>query len=161
MEDTLTVGCRNRFHRPDNSSHKHDYNLLVPQRYMAIKDDIPGFYLNEELHPNSENPKTLPFGYDYEVPLSLNAETNLSEFRNKEKPPTTAQGKSNTQVQTLLDDLKDLSDLLYNAYGDAQKHRQVIKKIKRMKSQSPPRPTKSPGRHKSPGRNKIVANINR
>lgn len=31
-----------------------------------------------------DNPRTLPKGYDYEVPMSLNAETNLSEYRNKE-----------------------------------------------------------------------------
>lgn len=57
-------------------------------KYTAIKDDTPGFYLNDIMRENSENPRTLPPNYDYEVPLSLNAETNLSEFRNKEKPPT-------------------------------------------------------------------------
>ena len=59
---------------------------MVPVRYMAIKDDIPGFHLNSVLHPSSENPMTLPTGFDYEIPLSLNAETCLSEFRNIEKP---------------------------------------------------------------------------
>ena len=67
--------------------HKPDYNLLVPQKYMAIKDDTPGFYLNTEMHPNSTNPRTLPAGYDYETPLSLNAETCLSEYRNIDKVP--------------------------------------------------------------------------
>ncbi len=52
---------------------------------MAIKDDIPGFHLNTQLHKNSENPRTLPAGYDYEVPLSLNAEICMSEFKNVEK----------------------------------------------------------------------------
>ena len=52
----------------------------------------------------------------------------------------------------------DMSDLLYNAYSDAQRSRQVIKKIKRMKSVSPPRPgAKSPGRHRSPLRNRMGA----
>ena len=54
---------------------------------MTVKDDTPGFYMNAEIHPNSTNPRTLPAGYDYEVPLSLNAETYLSEFRNVEKVP--------------------------------------------------------------------------
>ena len=54
---------------------------------MAIKDDIPGFHLNHVLHPNSENPVTLPLGHDYEIPLSLNAETCFSEFKNIEKIP--------------------------------------------------------------------------
>jgi len=53
---------------------------------MAIKDDIPGFYLNRDLHKGTENPRTLPTGFDYEVPLSLNAETCISEFKNPEKP---------------------------------------------------------------------------
>ena len=87
LEDTLTVGCKNRFHRPQVADHKDEYNLLVPEKYIVIKDDTPGFHLNDQLHPNSENPKTLPHDYDYEVPLSLNAETNLSEFRQIEKPP--------------------------------------------------------------------------
>ena len=53
---------------------------------MAIKDDIPGLPLNSEKNPgDSENPRTLPMGFDYEVPLSLNAETCLSEYRNVEK----------------------------------------------------------------------------
>ena len=52
---------------------------------MTIKDDIPGFHLNTQLNPNSENPKTLPVGYNYETPLSLNAETCFSEFISEEK----------------------------------------------------------------------------
>ena len=83
LDDILTVGCQNRFHRPRASHQKHDYDLLVPLKYIAIKDDIPSLHLNDQMHANSENPKTLPPGYDYEVPLSLNAETNLSEFRAK------------------------------------------------------------------------------
>ena len=58
----------------------------------------------------------------------------------------------------MLDDIMDNSDLLYNAYSDAQRSRQIVKKIKRMKSVSPPRPgAKSPARHRSPPRNKIAA----
>lgn len=52
---------------------------------MTIKDDLPGMFLNSELNPNSEHPKTLPLGYDYDIPLSLNAESCLSEFRNIDK----------------------------------------------------------------------------
>ena len=52
---------------------------------MTIKDDIPGFHLNSQLNPNSQNPKTLPVGYEYEIPLSLNAETCFSEFVSEEK----------------------------------------------------------------------------
>ena len=74
---------------------------------MTFKDDIPGFHLNRVLHPNSENPLTLPTGFDYEIPLSLNAETCFSEFKNVEKVPTS------TITPT------DMSDLLYNAYSDA------------------------------------------
>ena len=98
---------------------------------MTIKDDTPGFYLNTDMHPNSNNPRTLPSGYDYEVPLSLNAETCLSEFRNIEKvvvPPSplaSARSKngakgnsSSTNVVAIKDEeaAQDTSDLLYNAY---------------------------------------------
>lgn len=68
--------------------------MLVPSKYMAIKDDIPGLPLNTEKNPGgSENPRTLPVGFDYEVPLSLNAETCLSEFRNVEKTDKGTKGK--------------------------------------------------------------------
>ena len=104
---------------------------------MTVKDDTPGFYLNKEMHPNNSNPRTLPAGYDYEIPLSLNAETCLSEFRNVEKvvpasiPPSPLAssrskngGKGNsssTNVVTVSlnkdeEAAQDTSDLLYNAY---------------------------------------------
>ena len=50
LDNVTVVGCQTRFHRPHRKYHKHDYNLLVPAKYMCIKDDIPGFYLNTELH---------------------------------------------------------------------------------------------------------------
>ena len=103
---------------------------------MTVKDDTPGFYLNKEMHPNNSNPRTLPAGYDYEIPLSLNAETCLSEFRNVEKVPASIPpsplassrskngGKGNsssTNVVTVSlnkdeEAAQDTSDLLYNAY---------------------------------------------
>ena len=86
---------------------------------MCIKDDIPGFYLNTELHTDSQNPRTLPPGFDYEVPMSLNAEICLSEFRNKEKIPAETRENKHKNVLSLLDDMKDLSDMLYNAYADS------------------------------------------
>ena len=85
MENETVLGCKTKFHRPAPKDNIPDYKLLVPTRYMAIKDDIPGFHLNTLLHKGSENPRTLPAGYDYEVPLSLNAEICISEFRNVEK----------------------------------------------------------------------------
>lgn len=64
----------------------------------------------------------------------------------------------------MLESFNDMSDLLYNAYSDAQKSRKIVKKIRRMKSCSPPRPgggaTKSPGRHRSPGRGIVVTRVN-
>ena len=86
---------------------------------MCIKDDIPGFYLNTELQPGSQHPRTLPPGFDYEVPMSLNAETCLSEFRNIEKIPAEARENRRNNVLSLIDDMKDLSDMLYNAYADS------------------------------------------
>ena len=89
---------------------------------MAIKDDIPGFHLNSVLHDGSKNPKTLPLGYDYEIPLSLNAETCFSEFVNVEKKTTTASGKAvkvNNNKNSEVDDMRDLSDFLFNSYAEA------------------------------------------
>lgn len=66
--------------------------MLIPKRYTVIKDDTPWFHLNSEMQPGTEDPKTLPKGFDYEVALSLHAETCLSEFRQVEKaPPGTGQ----------------------------------------------------------------------
>ena len=74
---------------------KPDYDLLLPSRYLVVKDDITGFVLHTELvEGGSEHKKTVPLGYDYEVPLSLHAETNLSEFRAKEKTSSTSKVKS-------------------------------------------------------------------
>ena len=87
LDNETAIGCSTKFHKPYLQYYKHEYNLLVPQRYMAIKDDIPGYHLNNVLHANSENPVTLPAGYNFEIPLSLNAETCFSEFRNVEKIP--------------------------------------------------------------------------
>ena len=66
---------------------------------------------------------TLPTGFDYEIPLSLNAETCLSEFRNVEKVPKSSGGsaKNNNKnaEENKEENTTDLSDLLYNAYSDA------------------------------------------
>ena len=89
---------------------------------MAVKDDIPGFHLNKVKHPGSDNPMTLPIGFDFEIPLSLNAETCLSEFRNVEKAPKSSGGSARNNKngeENKEEDLTDLSDLLYNAYSDA------------------------------------------
>ena len=129
LDNETAIGCVTKFHKPLPKYHKHEHNLLVPQRYMAIKDDIPGFHLNTVRHPGSENPMTLPTGYDFEIPLSLNAETCLSEFRNVEKAPKSGSGSARNNKHHVEgeskkeDDAADLSDLLYNAYSDAQKSR--------------------------------------
>ena len=61
-------------------------------------------------------------------------------------------------MANIVADFNDTSDFLYNAYSEAQKGKQIVKKIRRMKSQSPPRPGKtSPGRHRSPLRNRVGA----
>ena len=103
-------------------------------------------------------PKTLPTGFDYEIPLSLNAETCLSEFKNVVKP-TEKDGKpsggiKNINIANMVEDMEDTSDFLYNAYSEAHKSRQIVKKIRRLKSVSPARgaAAKSPGRHRSPPR---------
>ena len=70
----------------------------------------------------SEHPRTVPNGYEYEVPLSLHAETSISEFRLKEKAGAANKVK-NVQVSNLLADIADTSDFLYNAYSEAQKNR--------------------------------------
>ena len=71
--------------------------MLVPDKYMAIKDDIPGFdELNKEKYVNySDYFMSLPSGYEYEVPLSLNAETCISEYRNVEKAQASDKGNNN------------------------------------------------------------------
>ena len=66
---------------------------------------------------------TLPTGFDYEIPLSLNAETCLSEFRNVEKAPKSSGGSARNNNKNAEENKEestaDLSDLLYNAYSDA------------------------------------------
>ena len=85
---------------------------------MVIKDDTPGLELNTEMHAKSENPKTLPVGYDYEIPMSLNAEICLSEFRPIDKAASAANSNKTTKV-TKVEELIDTSDFLYNAFVDA------------------------------------------
>ena len=103
---------------------------------MTIKDDIPGFHLNTQIFEENGNPKTLPRGYQYEIPLSLNAEICFSEFVNIEKKEKPAANKT-VKVANLVEDLRDTSDILYNAYLDGQKTQKVISNIRRMKSVSP------------------------
>ena len=128
LDDETAVGCTTRFHRPYPEYHKEDYNLLVPQKYTTIKDDLPGMLINNILHENSENPKTLPPGYDYDVPLSLHAESCLSEFRNIDKMPVEKK-KSSTSAKDAKENEEDEdpSDLLYNAYTEARNRRQTKK----------------------------------
>ena len=110
---------------------------------MVIKDDTPGLELNSEMHPNSQNPKTLPTSYEYEIPMSLNAEICLSEFRPSDKAPSATSNKTAkvTLVVNKVEGLIDNSDFLYDAFADAQKPSTVVKKIniRRMKSVSPQR----------------------
>ena len=123
LDNETAIGCVAKFHRPMRKYHKHEHNILVPERYMAVKDDIPGFHLNKVKHPGSDNQMTLPTGFDYEIPLSLNAETCLSEFRNVEKAPKSSGGSARNNnknsEENKEENATDLSDLLYNAYSDA------------------------------------------
>ena len=87
-------GCKTRFHFPYKRYKGKDHDILIPRKYLTIKDDTPGFHLNNVHKANGEL-ATLPdqvaaYGipeeFKYEVPMSLNAEICLSEFRNVEKP---------------------------------------------------------------------------
>ena len=83
--------------------------------------------------------------FKYEIPMSLNAEICLSEYINKEKNPQVVKNHS------ISIDPPDTSDILFEVYYEATKEHKVVKKIRRMKSSSPPRNSfKSPTRHKSP-----------
>lgn len=84
LDNETVVGCAGGFHRPIPSQMKAEYEVLIPSRYLVIKDDIPGFHLNTVWVEESKYPRTVPPGHEYEVPLSLNAETCLSEFISKE-----------------------------------------------------------------------------
>ena len=153
-------GCKTRFHAPCRRYKGKDHDLLIPNKYITIKDDTPGFYLNDVLKANGE-PATLPDQvaseaikeeFKYEVPMSLNAEICMSEFRNVEKPKQAA--KSNHKDDAAI---PDMSDILFNVYSEATKEHKVVKKIRRMKSSSPPRVSgKSPSRHKSPPRVAVI-----
>ena len=94
---------------------KPDYELMMPARYVVVKDDIAGLALNSEHVGGSEYPRTVPAGYEYEDPLSLHAETNLSDFRAKEKPEKNK--VKSVKVENMLADFADNSDFLYNAYS--------------------------------------------
>ena len=87
-------GCKTRFHFPYKRYKGKEHDILIPHKYLTIKDDTPGFYLNNVHKANGEL-ATLPdqvaaYGiteeFKYEVPMSLNAEICMSEFRNVEKP---------------------------------------------------------------------------
>jgi len=100
---------------------------------------VPGLHLNAEVVAGSEHAKTVPIGYDFEVPLSLHAETCISEFRPKPKTgglnkPGSSGNVKNAAVANMVAEFNDNSDFLYNAYADAQKGKKIVKKIKRMKS---------------------------
>ena len=84
--------------------------------------------------------------------MSLNAEVCMSEYRNIEKTLPTKKFGASADPLSL-----DTSDILFNVYQEATKEHKVVKKIKRMKSCSPPRHTgKSPSRHKSPPKVNLV-----
>lgn len=130
---------------------------------MVIKDDIRDFYLNKECQKDSEHPRTVPKGkYDYVIPLSMFAETCLSDYNEKKvKIVTKKDGVRNVDVSNMLADFADTSDFLYNAYSMAQKGKNMIKKFRKMKSVSPHRPVKnsnnpSTRQVRSPLRNNIA-----
>ena len=78
--------------------------------------------------------------------MSLNAEICMSEYRNIEKSQATRKFGAGIDPHS-----QDTSDILFNVYQEATKEHKVVKKIKRMKSCTPPRHSgKSPTRHKSP-----------
>jgi len=92
--------------------------LLVPKKYLTIKDDIPRLHLNTELNEENKNyPKTIPTDFEYEIPLSLNAETCFSEFVNVEKNEKSNSNKQG-KINSMFDDMCDTSDLLYNAHTE-------------------------------------------
>ena len=66
----------------------------------------------------------------------MNAEICFSEFINVEKKEKPVANKA-VKVTNLVEDLRDTSDILYNAYLDGQKNHKVISNIRRMKSVSP------------------------
>ena len=76
-------GCTASFHKPHSKYAELDYFILVPRKYQALKDDTPNHFANTHKKENGEF-ATLPDGFNYDVPLSLNAEVCLSQFRNKE-----------------------------------------------------------------------------
>lgn len=61
-----------------------DFEALIPAKYMVIKDDTPGDPINV-VKDKENNFVTLPNGSNFEIPMSLNAEICLSQFRNVEK----------------------------------------------------------------------------
>ena len=124
-------GCETAFHKPMAKYANTDYFVLVPRKYQALKDDLPMHYLNTQKKENGEF-ATLPDGYSYDVPLSLNAEICLSEFRNKEVEKRVVNQAPPAEVT-------ELDDTLFNAQIEAKRGIVKIKKIKRLKSMSPPR----------------------
>ena len=98
------------FHKPFKQYTTKDYFVLVPLKYQALKDDIPYHYLNNKKRENGET-YTMPDGFKYDVPLSLNAEVCLSQFRNKEvKKPVVN-----------LPESTELDDSLFTAQIEAKK----------------------------------------
>ena len=84
-----TPGCVCKFHIPTKISLKaaklsKDYQALIPAKYMVIKDDTPGDPINAA-KDKENNLVCLPKGNNFEIPMSLNAETCVSQFRNVEK----------------------------------------------------------------------------
>ena len=71
-----------KFHIPTKKSLKladmiKDYQALIPVKYMVIKDDTPGDPINTA-QDKERNLVCLPKGNNFEIPMSLNAETCVS-----------------------------------------------------------------------------------
>ena len=79
----------------------------------------------------------------------MNAEISMSEFVSKTLPAAATKNKKedtgvkNPQIASIIAGVTDTSDFLYNASAEAQKPKVLVKKIRRLKSQSPNRPGKT------------------
>lgn len=71
-----------RFHKSSELTGRRaeEYKLIVPSRYLVIKDDIPRLHLNYEYANGSEHPNSVPTGHTYDTPVSMHGEICVSEF---------------------------------------------------------------------------------
>lgn len=105
-----------RFHRPVTKL-SEDYELMIPARYLIIKDDIPGFELNTIRVEGSKHPKTVPVGHRYVEPLSMHGEITISEFDSTISKPSEEKKKNKASSAAQVAEPEDTSDFLYNAYS--------------------------------------------